>query len=55
MLYSTNADLAHPVEQRIRNAQVVGSSPTVGFFCSRKTQILSIPGRIFYFIVHKSE
>ncbi len=24
------ANLAHPVEQRTRNAQVVGSSPTVG-------------------------
>ena len=25
------ADLAHPVEQRPRNAQVIGSSPIVGF------------------------
>ena len=32
------ADLAHPVEQRPRNAQVIGSSPIVGYKMLLKTQ-----------------
>lgn len=32
-----SADLAHPVEQRTRNAQVIGSSPIVGYSKESKT------------------
>ena len=50
ILITIFADLSHPVEQRIRNAQVIGSSPIVGsqtgsrepvFFSPRAADVLS--------------